>query len=401
MMKRNQENLIRPVMPELDTVRGLAILLVLFFHGFGFQFASAPLPRLAHLFVVATMPGWVGVNLFFVLSGFLITGILLDSKNHPHYYRRFYVRRALRILPAYYAFLLLLAVAPRTGWLDHRQVSWQFVGLSFLYLSNVTNLFAVPMQYGALWSLAVEEHFYLGWPFVVRATSRKTLALSALAVVFICPVLRAIAFMRGDQYGAGYTWLVADGLAVGSLLGLLSRGWLSDRKRMKCVSILSMSSAAALLIIGAPFGILLNRTLFGGVLRPTALNLFFAGTLGFLLVIGTSDLKWIVQRPILQFFGRISYGLYLFHMLAFDFADHLLGLFARNEHIVSNNFPLMCLRFAVAATLATTIAALSRKYFEEWFLGLKEKLASPAKNRRNIRMAPSLDPAVTLNAALK
>src|ERR1700686_53956 len=105
MMKRNRESLIRPVMPELDTVRGLAILLVLFFHGFGFQFASAPLPRLAHLFVVATMPGWVGVNLFFVLSGFLITGILLDSKNHPHYYRRFYVRRALRILPAYYAFL--------------------------------------------------------------------------------------------------------------------------------------------------------------------------------------------------------------------------------------------------------------------------------------------------------
>src|ERR1700676_3257951 len=84
MMKRNQESLIRPVMPELDTVRGLAILLVLFFHGFGFQFASAPLPRLAHLFVVATMPGWVGVNLFFVLSRFLITGLLLDSNVQPH-----------------------------------------------------------------------------------------------------------------------------------------------------------------------------------------------------------------------------------------------------------------------------------------------------------------------------
>src|ERR1700688_149946 len=124
MMKRNQESLIRPVMPELDTVRGLAILLVLFFHGFGFQFASAPLRRLAHWFVVATMPGWVGVNLFFVLSGFLITGILLDSKNHPHYYSRFYFRRALRILPAYYAFLLLWVVAPKPGWLDHRQVSW-------------------------------------------------------------------------------------------------------------------------------------------------------------------------------------------------------------------------------------------------------------------------------------
>ena len=376
-----QEKLIRSAMPELDTVRGLAILLVLFFHGFGFQFASAPLPRLAHLFVVATMPGWVGVNLFFVLSGFLITGILLDSRNHPHYYRRFYVRRALRILPAYYAFLALLAIAPRTGWLDHRQVSWQFIGLSFVYLSNVTTLFAVPMQYGALWSLAVEEHFYLGWPFVVRATSRKSLAMCALSIVLICPVLRTIAFMRGDQYAAGYTWLVADGLAVGSLLGLLSRGWLSDRKRMKWVSISSMSGAVALLTLGAPFGILLNRNLLGGALRPTALNVFFAGALGSLLVIGTSSLKWIVHRPVLQFFGRISYGLYLFHMLAFDFADHLLGLLVRNaEQLVPHNFPLMCLRFAIAATLATMIAVLSRKYFEERFLLLKERLAAPAEN---------------------
>ena len=379
-------------MPELDTVRGLAILLVLFFHGFGFQFASAPLPRVAHFFVVATMPGWVGVNLFFVLSGFLITGILLDSKNHPHYYRRFYVRRALRILPAYYAFLVLLAVAPRMGWLDHRQVSWQFVGLSFVYLSNVTTLFAVPMQYGALWSLAVEEHFYLGRPFVVRATSRKSLAICALSVVIICPALRAIAFIRGDQYAAGYTWLVADGLAIGSLLGLLSRGWLSERKRMKWASIFSMRCAAALLTFGAPFGILLNRNLLGGVLRPTALNLFFAGALGSLLVIGTSSSKWIVQRPILQFFGRISYGLYLFHMLAFDFADHLLGSLVRNaEQLIPHSFPLMCLRFIIAATLATTIAALSRKYFEERFLLLKERLASPAENHGNISAARSLE----------
>ena len=402
MLEPNQDSLIRPVMPELDTVRGLAILLVLFFHGFGFQFASAPLPRLAHLFVVATMPGWVGVNLFFVLSGFLITGILLDSKNHPHYYRRFYVRRALRILPAYYALLLLLAVTPKTGWFDHRQVSCQFIGLSFLYLSNVTTLFAVPMQYGALWSLAVEEHFYLCWPLVVRVTSRKSLAICALSLVFICPVLRAIAFVRGDQYAAGYTWLVADGLAIGSLLGLLSRGWLSDRERMKRASILSMSSAVALLTFGGPFGILLNRTFVGGVLRPTALNVFFAGGLGSLLVIGSSNLKWIVQRPILQFFGRISYGLYLFHMLAFDFAGHLLGLLVRNaEQMVPNNFPLMCLRFTLAATLATTVAALSRKYFEEQFLVLKERWALPAENHRIARTAASFESAVTLRAAVK
>jgi peptidoglycan/LPS O-acetylase OafA/YrhL len=95
-----------------------------------YQFGPAHIPRLTHVFVVATMPGWIGVNLFFVLSGFLITGILLDTRSNPDYYRRFYLRRALRILPAYYAFLLFLAVAPKADWLDHRQVSWQFIGLN-------------------------------------------------------------------------------------------------------------------------------------------------------------------------------------------------------------------------------------------------------------------------------
>jgi len=397
-MQRIQEKLIRPVMPELDTLRGLAILLVLFFHGFGFQFGTANLPRLAHLFVVATMPGWIGVNLFFVLSGFLITGILLDTKSNPHYYRRFYLRRALRILPAYYGFLLLLAVAPKTGWLDHRQVSWQFIALSFVYLSNVTNLFGVPMQYGALWSLAVEEHFYLGWPLVVRSLSRRAVAICALSIVLICPVLRAIAFRTGCEYGAGYTWLVADALAIGSLLGLFSRGWLAERRRMTQASIFGMGAGVALLTFGSPFGILFGRALLGGVLRPVALNVFFAGALSSVLLIGTSRLKWIVQRPILQFFGRISYGLYLVHMLVFDFTDHLLGsYFGDPLPIIRGNFALMCLRFAIAGTLATTIAALSRRYFEEWFLRLKDRwIPSTGNPPANVSVAlrqPALNSA--------
>jgi len=388
-------------MPELDTLRGLAILLVVFFHGFGFQFGTAHLPLLAHVFVVATMPGWIGVNLFFVLSGFLITGILLDTKGNPQYYRRFYLRRALRILPAYYGFLLVLAVAPKTGWLDHRQVSWQFIALSFVYLSNVTNLLGVPMQYGALWSLAVEEHFYLGWPLVVRSFSRRAVAICALSIVLICPVLRAIAFRRGDEYGAGYTWLVADGLAIGSLLGLLSRSWLADRRRMKRASIFCMGAAVALLTFGTPFGILLTRTLWGGVLRPTALNIFFAGALGCVLLIGTSNFKWIVQRPVLQFFGRISYGLYLFHMLAFDFTDHVIGFYVDDPMlIIRRDFALMCLRFAIAGTLATAIAALSRKYFEEWFLRLKERWTPSTGDLPDIESTPMRQPVLNSAAQL-
>jgi len=99
--------------------------------------------------------GFIGVDLFFVLSGFLITGILLDSRESRHYYARFYTRRALRILPVYYALLVLLLLLHSS--------SIQFVGLSFIYLANMTVFFGVSCGYGPLWSLALEEHYYLLW----------------------------------------------------------------------------------------------------------------------------------------------------------------------------------------------------------------------------------------------
>jgi peptidoglycan/LPS O-acetylase OafA/YrhL len=102
-------------MPELNTIRGIAVLLVIFFHGFSFRYGVAGLSGFPKLFVEATFPGWMGVDLFFVLSGFLITGTLLDSKHTADYYRNFYIRRALRILPLHYAVLLILAILTRTG----------------------------------------------------------------------------------------------------------------------------------------------------------------------------------------------------------------------------------------------------------------------------------------------
>jgi peptidoglycan/LPS O-acetylase OafA/YrhL len=157
------EALLRPVMPELDSLRGIAVLLVLFFHGFNYPgLVWSQFKGPSRLFITACLGGWTGVYLFFVLSGFLITGILLDSKPKPHYYRRFYIRRALRILPAFYLILLLLIVLPRTGWLEHRKVGLPFIGLSFLYLANLTPLFGVPEHYAVLWSLAVEELLAFG-----------------------------------------------------------------------------------------------------------------------------------------------------------------------------------------------------------------------------------------------
>ena len=97
-------------MPELDSLRGVAILAVLLYHGFAWKFGATGFPRPASVFMNITRGGWAGVNLFFILSGFLITGILLEAKASPDYYHRFYRRRILRILPAYYAILILLTL---------------------------------------------------------------------------------------------------------------------------------------------------------------------------------------------------------------------------------------------------------------------------------------------------
>jgi peptidoglycan/LPS O-acetylase OafA/YrhL len=357
-------------MPELDTIRGIAVLLVLFFHGFGFRYGLQGLSGFPKLFVAATLPGWMGVNLFFVLSGFLITGILLDTKLKADYYHTFYIRRALRILPLYYAVLLLLAVLTRTGWVN-RSASWAFLGLSFFYLANVTELFRVPMQYGVLWSLAVEEHFYLLWPAAVRSLSRRRVAIVGAIICVLCPTLRAFYSIRGYDTGTGYTWLVADGLAIGAVLAALARGPWGTRSHMRSITLISFAASLAMFTAGYPFGIFRASRFLGATLRETALNLFFAGTVSLALLTGTSRWKAIVNRPVLRFFGEISYGVYLIHMLVFDLEDHVVGRWLPSLSAAGGHFGLMVLLFSIAAAFTVAIAYVSRWYFEEHFLRLK------------------------------
>jgi peptidoglycan/LPS O-acetylase OafA/YrhL len=371
------EKLLRPKMPELDTIRGIAVLLVLFFHGFSFRYGLSGLSGFPKLLVEATLPGWMGVDLFFVLSGFLITGILLDSKSKADYYRTFYIRRALRILPLYYAVLLLLAILTRTGWVN-RNASWSFLIMSFFYLSNVTELFGVPMQYGVLWSLAVEEHFYLIWPAFVRSLSRRRVAIAALTICFICPCLRAFYFLRNYNTGTGYTWLVADGLATGAFLSAVARGPWGTRSRMWSVAAVFLTLSLIMFTAGYPFGIFLASRFLGMTLRGTALNLFFAGSIASALLIGTSNWKAIVNRPMLQFFGDISYGVYLIHMLVFDLEDHLVGKWLPSLSSPSGHFSQMILLFAIATSVIVAVASLSRWHFEEPFLRMKKGFEGPS-----------------------
>lgn len=358
--------IIRPKMPELDSLRGVAILLVVFYHGFFWSNGLTGLSGIAKLFVNLTRIGWLGVNLFFVLSGFLITGILADSKTKKHYYRRFYVRRALRILPAFYALLLVLCFIPSQN--------KTYLILSFFYLSNLASPLGIPMTYTMLWSLAVEEHFYFVWPASVRLLSGRALMIYAMTIVCAEPFLRAWYFFRHWPEGSGYlTWLVADGLAMGSILAMAVRLPQFTRTRLALIVVTVIGAAASMVLFGARYGILTQLRLLGASLLLTVAHLFFLGALGLTLLLGTSGWKQLVNVPILKFFGEISYGLYLIHWLFFVGYDAIVNKYWPSAHLAGGSIEHLLLRFICAAGLASISAFLSRRYFEEPFLRLKNR----------------------------
>ena len=353
-------------MPELDAVRGLAVLLVFGFHAFegtGADDAGGLLGIMAR----AVGAGWLGVHLFFVLSGFLITGILLDTRAAPGYFRSFYVRRALRILPAYGALLVILALTT--------SVSMSFIGLSALFLANVSPLFGVDREYVPLWSLSVEEHFYLLWPLAIRRLSPRSLSILAAATILLGVVARYAAFGRQTRVGIYFfTWYTLDGLAVGALLALLMRSaWLS-RRRLSMLASITGVIALVTLVSGR-----INGWLSLGPLATSRLDAalhylpwcaLFAAGLALALVAGSGEHASLVRSRALEAAGRISYGFYLYHMLLFWGYDvalrALLPDAARN--------PLV--RLLVVGVLTTTMALLSRATLEEWFLRRKGRYAA-------------------------
>jgi peptidoglycan/LPS O-acetylase OafA/YrhL len=351
--------LIRPYMPELDAVRGVAILLVLLIHGMAWPMHAELSAAGRSLFAVSQY-GWTGVNLFFVLSGFLITGILLDTKLRPDYFRRFYFRRALRILPALYGTLLVLLIG---GW-----ISVRFTAISVLFLANFAAVLGVAQWYGPLWSLAVEEHFYMLWPFVVRKCSARTLMFLAGAVCIASPFLRILNLVGSpvpQHFASLYTWFNLDGLSLGAALAVWLRMPSFRRRQLARVALpITIGSALA-------FFSLAGRHWADATVVTCACNLASAGFLSCVLLVGTSHWKFLVDRPILKFYGYISYGLYLIHILAFHLSDILLS--HPLEALVTNQKPLlaMLLRFGGGLALGTAIAFLSRRSLEEKFLRIK------------------------------
>jgi peptidoglycan/LPS O-acetylase OafA/YrhL len=193
-----------------------------------------------------------------------------------------------------------------------------------------------------------------------------------------CPALRALYYLQGYEYGAGYTWLTADGLACGALLAILVRGPLAVARQLGLFAAAAAVVALAIFLAGVPFGIYLSHTLAGATLRHTFLNLFFTALIAATLVGSVTRYSSLLRVGWLKFFGDISYGLYLIHMLAFDVVDHFGRRMFPQIYSASSGFPTMVARFIVGSGFSIALAYLSRWYFEERFLRLKETASKPA-----------------------
>jgi peptidoglycan/LPS O-acetylase OafA/YrhL len=342
-------------MPQLDALRAFAVVAVLVTHLFYAGSQRAVLPW-----------GFFGVRLFFVLSGFLITGILLDCKRFVEAgeqsvgftLRRFYVRRALRILPCFYAAVVIVAFA---GLYQMRQaMTWHFVYLSnFLYAGDPGKWSVQPGFH--FWSLAVEEQFYLVWPLLVLAVPRRKLAAVTLAAIIIAPLYRAAGVLAGWSEVAITTlpFGCLDTLAAGALLALLQRdaalrqrlAWLGRPlllvAAILAVCLLSMRAldghwAAQHLpmrfypvwIIGQD---LVLAVLFGALIAGAARGI--GGVAGRVLLL--PPLLWI---------GKISYGTYVYHVF-------LVYPFVRYGHHVGYKLPHGGWHAFVMVSAATIVVA--------------------------------------------
>lgn len=369
----SSEPLLRRNMPELDTVRGIAILGVVVYHSLYEGVDLSVLTRAQRLVLNCMAPGQFGVALFFVLSGFLITGLLLDSRNSPSYYRRFYIRRALRILPAYYVILAVLSIA--------HLASGGFLLVSFLYCSNLAPLLNIPMFYPVLWSLSVEEHFYLVWPTIVHRISLKGLATVAIGIVIVSPFLRLLHFLHGLHNGSvwlgfdHFTWNAADGLACGAIVAVALRAETTRRLKLFYVAALLFVSVGAIAAVGLRFGIVSRGRLAGATFLWTLCNFASVALLILFLLAGTSRFRKFVVPRFLLFLGYISYGLYLLHLLIFWGYDAIVRRYAVGYVASLGSWQGLWVRFVVAGTLSVFVAWLSRRYFENPILSLKDKYA--------------------------
>ncbi len=365
---------------SFNGIRGVAILLVFYFH-----LGPIASPRLH-----AGM-AWAGVDLFFVLSGFLITGILYEARTNERYFRDFYVRRALRILPVYWGVLTLILIV---GLVRHLHLAPALIP-DYLFVQNLMRRHIIlnpayinpiylarngpwmfPLALGTFWSLCVEEQFYLVWPFVMRFIPRRQILLTIALVGAGCVLVTRLLLFTFDHTAARLTDYVyyhflthSEGLLIGAALNL----WL-QQKRLTREALRGLSSW--MFVTSA--GVLTFALLIWGRHEETTFSNPVNQTVGYTLVSlvsaaillrsldDSSRLSRMLRNRWLQGLGRVSYGFYVIHILC-----PAIYIQWATAHVQ----PVRVLLLPVSFLGTYAVAFLSFKFYESPFLKLKERLA--------------------------
>lgn len=386
--------------PALDGVRGIAILLVMVYHVVQLPIDGRWGEAVNHVL----KSGWLGVDLFFALSGFLITSILLHSKGKPNYFHNFYVRRALRIFPLYYLFLVLVfwvlpALTSRPEW----QEPAQHQGWFWLYLSNV--FFAIEgWKWGALsptWSLAIEEQFYLIWPAVVLLLSRRGLLRCCIVLTLVSLAGRCVGLAVGMNEVAVYTLtpLRLEGLALGALAAivLFERPAWFDTFRRRCR--LTVVSGTAL-IAGYVFVVGVEKDdPVAQTLGYTFASLVFAA---FVVVMATADpnhtfTRMLSRGPLVKF-GQLSYALYLIHRPIESACRIGIERVAGDQPLGGSDLAESLIRAAVVFAASLLVAQLSWTLMESQVLKLKGRFTYENKPDQTSAVAEPILNRPTTNA---
>ncbi len=350
--------------PAFDGWRGVGVILVM----------------LAHCYPnMITRPFWVAMDLFFVMSGFLITGILLDSKQNQHYYKNYIVRRVLRVFPLYYFVLVLsFLVIPYTipgimgvnyDFYTKNQAWFWLYGQNWLF--SIKGLPEINHSMVHFWSLAVEEQFYIFWPLLIKFFKPKQIVRICVGIILFSVYFRvSLGFKLGlvQPYPYMNTFSRMDSLAIGSIIAIVIRynkAWLE-----KYLNVIAVASFICLLLGFAYF-----RT--GTFLRLypifTFVDIFAGCILLYSLSPNKSALIRVGDHSLFRFLGKYSYGIYIYHYIIFNSLDQHFHPYIL-KHINSEAIAVT-LTGVLTIGISIVIAIASFRYLEMPFLKLKKYFA--------------------------